>query len=412
MILDYSYLPYPAERNIAIHISTAAERSIRGGHPWLFDGSIQSQSKTGNAGDLAIIFDHKNKFLAVGLYDPDSPIRVRILQHHQPATINQNWFLQALEQAVNRRAPLLTTDTDGYRLVHGENDKLPGLIIDRYADTLVIKLYTAAWFAHLRAVLPALEQVHPAERWVLRLSRGLQSGMTHGLKDGQVIKGPFLKDSSIIFKENGLQFAADVIHGHKTGFFFDQRDNRAWVGKLAKNKNVLDVFSYSGGFSVYAAQGGAQRVLSLDISEPALQSARENLRLNFDDTNVAHCQHDILVADAFSGLQALADSGDQFDLVVVDPPSFAKRQHEVQSALSAYAYLAQLVLQVLESGGTLMMASCSSRIRAAQFYATVHNTAIRAGRPLQEIERTGHALDHPITFTEGAYLKALFAIAS
>lgn len=403
--MNLSHLPQPAEKNIAVHVTQAAEKALRSGHPWLFESAISNQSREGQAGDLAVIFDHKKHFLAVGLYDPDSMIRVKVLQHRDSAKINRDFFQAKLERAASIREPLLKTDTNGYRLVHGENDALPSLIIDRYADVLVVKLYSAAWFAHLQDILAALETILPEKTVILRLGRIAQESETFGLSDGCVLKGE-LADSNVQFRENGLVFSGDVLHGHKTGFFFDQRDNRQRVGQLAEGKTVLDVFSYNGGFSVYAAAGGAKSVTSLDISEPALQSARDNMALNMNNANVAQCQHETIAADAFESLAQLSEQGRKFDMVIVDPPSFANSQNQVNRALNAYSRLAELAVPLVANGGTLVMASCSSRVSADDFFKTIIQSA---RKPLHEIERTGHAIDHPIGFPEGAYLKCLFA---
>jgi 23S rRNA (cytosine1962-C5)-methyltransferase len=410
-----SRIPAPADQRIAIRVTPAAERAIRQGHPWIFDQAICHQSREGRPGDLAVVFDRKRRFLAVGFYDPCSSIRVRILQHGETATINQDWFRTRMAAAARLRAPLQEKgDTTGYRLVHGENDGLPGLVADRYDQTLVLKLYTPAWFPHLRDVLPALMDTFPAKRLVLRLGRamGVGSEHLHGLSDGLILWGPDL-DGAVVFRENGLRFESDPIRGQKTGFFLDQRENRARVEKLAAGRTVLNVFSYTGGFSVYAARGGARNVVSIDVSRPALAAAVRNFALNRDYPTVAAVAdtHEVLTEDAFEALAWLGDSGRRFDLVIVDPPAFAKKQAELERALSAYGRLARLGLGVLQSGGTLVMASCSSRIGADEFFATVHRAAARAGRPLREIERTGHPLDHPVGFKEGAYLKCLFATA-
>jgi 23S rRNA (cytosine1962-C5)-methyltransferase len=405
-------LPQPAERNIALHVTPAAERAIRDGHPWLFDQSIRRRSRDGRTGDLAVIYDRKNRFLAVGLYDPDSPIRVRILQQGEPARINRGWFEQQIGEAVARRRPLLTDQTNGCRLIHGENDGLPGLVVDRYGETCVMKLYTAAWLPHLPAVVAALETAVQPERLLLRLSRALQSQpeQLHGLADGILLQGAALT-GPVLFQENGLTFAVDVVAGQKTGFFLDQRDNRARVEKLAAGKRVLNVFAYTGGFSLYAARGGATEVVSLDISQPALANAMRNFKLNRAHEAVAAAEHELLVGDAFLTMKQLIANRRRFEMVIIDPPAFAKRQEEVERAVSAYGRLVRLGLQLLRPGGVLVMASCSSRVSAEQFFGVVHQAAVEVGRPLQEIERTGHALDHPIRFPEGAYLKCLFATA-
>lgn len=398
----FDYLPQPTEKRIAIHVKPAAERALRAGHPWLFDESIRKQSRDGQAGDLAVIYDQKKRFLAIGLYDPASPIRVKLLQHRDPAIIDAAWFAARLQAAAKIRASLPGQGTTGYRLLHGENDGLPGLIVDRYADTLVIKLYTAAWLPHLRHILSALDVLLPGSRWVLRLSRSVPE--QYGLHDGLILRGDAL-DGPIRFTENGLSFFADVLHGHKTGFFFDQRENRARVGQLAQNRRVLDVFAYTGGFSAYAAHGGAASVLSTDLSEPALAAAAHNVALN----RQADVQHETLAGDAFDVLEGLRKQQRRFDLLVIDPPSFAKQASEVPRALAAYERLLEAALPLLVADGVLAMASCSSRVSADDFFAALHRAAQRNGRPLHETERTGHALDHPIGFAEGAYLKCLYA---
>ena len=405
-------IPSPADRRIAVHVTPEAERALRHGHPWLFDHAIRRQSHEGLAGDLAVVFDRKRDFLAVGLYDPHSTIRVRVLHHGKPAKIDRDWFQAKLMAAAQARAPLLDGNTTGYRLVHGENDGLPGLVVDRYERTLVLKLYTFAWLPHLRDVLPALVDVIPTERLILRLGRAMleRPQELYGLHDGEILCGLDL-DGPLLFRENGLCFEADPVRGQKTGFFLDQRDNRARVEKLAGGKEVLNVFAYTGGFSVYAARGGARSVVSIDLSATALEAAARNMAHNAHIPAVASAAHETVVADAFEALVRLGEDGRRFDLVVIDPPAFAQKQEQVAQALSAYERLTRLGLGVLRPGGALVQASCSSRVEAEAFFEAVHRAAAQAGRPLREIERTGHPLDHPVTFREGAYLKCLFAAA-
>ncbi|MFC1974839.1 class I SAM-dependent rRNA methyltransferase [Chloroflexota bacterium] len=409
-------IPKPAARRIAVRVTPEAERALRRGHPWLFDQAIRQQSHEGVPGDLAVIFDRKRRFLAVGLYDPHASIRVRILQHGEPATIDRDWFRARLAAAAQLRASLRQQPPDaattGYRLIHGENDGLPGLIIDRYEDTLVLKLYTPAWIPHLRDVCAALISVSPAERLVLRLSRAMlkQPQNLFGLSDGMILSGLNL-EGPVLFQENGLYFEADPVQGQKTGFFLDQRDNRARVEKLADDKTVLNVFAYTGGFSVYAARGGARNIVSIDSSVPALEAATRNLVHNQHIATVAAVSHEVMAGDAFEVLARMGENKRRFDMVIIDPPAFAQKQTQMAQALSAYRRLTQLGLDVLQPGGILAQASCSSRVDAETFFSTVNRAAGQAGRPLREIERTGHnTLDHPITFKEGAYLKCLFAV--
>ena len=409
--IDWSRVPGPSDKRIAIRVSEQAERKLRRGHPWLFESAICQQSHEGRPGDLAVVFDRKRRFLAVGLYDPRSAIRVRALQHGKQAPIDGDWFRRRLADAAALRAPLPRQGTTGYRLVHGGNDGLPGMVVDRYAATLVIKLYTAAWLPHLQQVLRALADTVQAERVVLRLGRSAQAQpeVLYGLGDGTLLHGPEV-EAPVLFQENGLSFEADPRRGQKTGFFLDQRDNRARVERLASGKAVLDVFAYTGGFSVYAARGGAHTVVSVDASRPALEAAARNLALNRELAPIAASVHETIAGDAFEVLARLGRSGRRFDVVVVDPPAFARKRAAVGGALAAYERLTQLGLQVLRPEGTLVMACCSRAVGAEDFFVAVGRAAARAGRPLREIERTGQPLDHPVTFEGGAYLKCLFAV--
>ncbi len=405
-------LPTPSDKRIALRVSAPAEKALRQGHPWIFDQAITEQSHAGAPGDLAVIFDNKRRFLAIGLYDPSSSIRVRILQHRQPATINADWFQKKLTSVFKLRESLMP-ETNGYRLIHGENDGFPGLILDRYAETLVLKLYTPAWIPHLKEFCSALVQAHPFEKLILRLNRSLsrQTELLFGLNDGVTLSGT-MHEGVILFRENGLIFECDPVHGQKTGFFLDQRDNRARVEKLSKGKSVLNVFAYSGGFSVYAARGGAKQIVSVDLSAPAIEAAVRNMALNKRVQSVAAVSHETIAEDAFEVLARMETEMRLFDMVIIDPPMFAQNQTQIASALSSYRRLTRLGLGVLRPGGTLVQASCSSRIDAETFFDAIHQSARESNRRLTEIERTTHGLDHPIGFYEGAYLKCLFATAT
>ncbi len=395
----------PSDRAIAVRVVPAAERAIRQGHPWLFADSIKSVSHEGSAGDTAVIFDRKRRLMAVGLYDPDSPVRVRILHAGSAAKINEAWFEKKLKQAQSLREPLLAQKTTGYRLVHGENDGFGGMVIDRYAETAVFKLYSMAWVPHLATLISLLPEIIPIQSIVLRLSRNIQTPAKElGLQDGMVIWGTAVMQT-VQFLENNLTFEADVIRGQKTGFFLDQRENREYVESLSQGRTVLNTFAYSGGFSLYALRGGATHVTSLDLSHPALEDAIHNVSLN----PLPSEKHAILVGDAFEELAKLREQKKRFDMVIIDPPSFAKQKSEVTRALSAYRKLVKMGVQLVNRHGIFVMASCSSRIQAEPFFEMVHDAAWSVQRPLTEIKRTQHAIDHPITFKEAAYLKCLFA---
>ncbi len=391
--------PKITQQRLAVKLKPKAEKLVKQGHPWVFEDSIAKQNKEGNAGDIAILFDQrKDKVFAIGLYDPDSPIRIKMISD-VPATPDAVFFKEKIRIAFSKRSKLLKTDTDSYRFIFGENDSFPGLIADIYKDVLVIKFYSGIWFPYLEMILPELVAVSNVDTVVVRLSRNLQKSNAHGFKDGQVIHGA-LPSEVIYFREHGIRFSANVIHGHKTGYFLDHRDNRRRVGALSKGKKVLDVFSYAGGFSVHALAGGANEVLSLDISAQALEVALQNGKLN-----PSKGKHATMAIDAFVGLQQLIDTGKKFDIVVIDPPSFAKSAREIESAKHSYHRLAALGAQLVSKNGILVLASCSSRITAQQFFDISEQGITKSKRSYQLIEKTFHDSDHPIGFPEGAYLK-------
>jgi len=388
-------------KRIAIKLKPATERMVKKGHPWVFDKGIIKQSEKGQSGDLAIIFDtKKNKFLACGLYDPNSPIRIKVLQVHESATIDSEWFKQKVQKAYNIRKPLIAGNTNSYRLIHGENDGLPSCVVDIYDKVLVIKLYSAIWFPYLDEILPHLLNISQCETAVLRLSRSVQSLQNNEkYKDGQVLAGE-LANEEVLFKEHGLLFSANVIKGHKTGYFLDHRHNRRKVGEMAKGKTVLDLFSYAGGFSVHALAKGAKAVTSLDVSAQALELAKKNVALNPHNGF-----HTTMAMDVFDGLNLLLRKKEYFDIVIIDPPSFAKKASEIEKAKESYKRLVNSGAKLVRKGGTLVMASCSSRILATEFFELVQEVLESQPKRVKLFFKTDHDIDHPVNFTEGAYLK-------
>ncbi len=428
-------------------LSAAAETIVRGGHPWVFAGSIRELNRDGAAGELAVIYDRQDKFLAIGLFDPDSPLRIRILHAGKPVQINDDWWRTRLETTLTKRTGLLDERTTACRLINGESDGWPGLVLDRYDDVLVLKLYTFAWCSRvplivemLRGLLvpsplngervrvrgdaiqrspsqsepqdfppltPALSPLrgegesHPA--LVLRLSRNVQAAFAAaGFHDAQILSGEPI-NSPVIFRETGLRFEADVLAGQKTGFFLDQRENRRAVEQLSRGADVLNAFSFTGGFSLYAARGGARSVASLDISAHALAGAERNFALNRERADA--CRHEVIQANAFDWLEANAER--MFDLIVLDPPSLAKKEAERTGAIRAYGKLAASALRHLRPGGALVAASCSAHVSAEEFFGAVTQAASATGRKFSTLNTTRHAADHPATFPEAEYLKCI-----
>ncbi len=393
---------------VKIRISKTLQEKIRKGHPWIFDYQILKQSGAGEPGDLAVVYDARNRFLALALYDPDSELRLRIVATGQAVEMDAAFFRTRLDAAERLRAALPGQGTTGYRIVNGENDGFPGLVLDRYEDTAVLKLYTVAWFPHLATLLPLLEETLPVERCVLRLSRRLIDTGAGGWQDGRILFGN-PPAGPVCFQENGLRFEADVFAGQKTGFFLDQRDNRKRIRDAARGKEVLNVFSYTGGFSVYALAGGARSVVEVDSNPLALESSLRNLRLNFaeDAAQISNLQQ--IEGDAFAVLQTLHQKGRSFDCVVLDPPAFANKKKHRQKALSAYETLVQRGARCTRPGGMLFAASCSARVSKQDFFRAVERGIASAGKKHEELAKTGHAQDHPVRFPEGEYLKGFYA---
>jgi 23S rRNA (cytosine1962-C5)-methyltransferase len=399
-----------AQSRLRVRLTAAAESAVRSGHPWIFSNSIREQNRDGNTGEMAVIYDRHDRFLAIGLFDPDSALRIRVLHTGKPITIDDKWWRARMDQALAKRTqttqPILDEQTTACRLINGESDGWPGLVLDRYENVLVLKLYTAAWLPQMNLLVSLLRDAITPKNIVLRLSRNVQPAFAaHGWRDGQILFGDSVH-GPVIFRETGILFEADVLAGQKTGFFLDQRENRRMVETLSKNAGVLNAFSFSGGFSLYAARGGAQSVTDLDISAHALNSARRNFELNRADSCVARCRHETIQANAFDWLDE--NRGRQFDLIVLDPPSLAKREAERAGAIRAYEKLVASALTHLRPRGTLVAASCSAHVSAEEFFSAVRKTAGAARRTFDVLRTTGHAPDHPATFPEAEYLKCIY----
>lgn len=396
----------PAPR-LRLLITREAEHRLRAGHPWLFADSIRKQNRPGQSGEVAVVYDQRDRFFTLGLFDPDSPIRVRVLRVKKGELITRAWWAARLQQTLDRRRGLFDDQTTGFRCINGESDGWPGLVLDRYSQTLVLKLYTAVWFPRLEEVLAIITETLRPERLVLRLSRNIQEAARKqlGKVDGEILLGPPLA-GPVVFLESGLRFEADVLRGQKTGFFLDQRENRCKVETLARGRAVLNAFSFSGGFSLYAARGGACSVADLDISEHALASARRNFALNQSIAAIAACRHETIQANAFEWLAG--NPRRKFDLIVLDPPSLAKREAERAGAIRAYTKLAALGLEHLAPEGYLVASSCSAHVTAEEFFAAVRLAAAQSGLKVEELFVVRHPPDHPATFREAEYLKAIY----
>jgi 23S rRNA (cytosine1962-C5)-methyltransferase len=408
-VKSFSTQPIPGKPpRLRLRITAAAENRVRSGHPWIFADSVREHNREGAAGELAVIFDRKDKFLAVGFFDPESPIRVRVLHLGQPQNLDAVWWQERFAAAIGRREPLFDERTTGYRLINGESDGWPGLVLDLYDQTCVVKLYTAAWLPMLGQITSMIRDRLPSGQIVLRLSRNLQSAaatFSEPKRDGDILSG-MLPSETVIFSENGIRFEANVVRGQKTGFFLDQRENRREVEKLAGGRDALNAFSFSGGFSLYAARGGAKSVTDVDISAHALAAAERNFKLNLAGGKIAQCRHERVQADAFEWLAG--GQSRKFGLIILDPPSLAKREAERAGAIRAYARLAENGIRHLAGDGILVACSCSAHVSAEEFFGATRQAAMDSGRRYVEIRTTRHAPDHPATFKEAEYLKGIF----
>jgi len=380
---------------------------VRAGHPWIFSKAISQEPKQAPAnGEVVLVQSSKGEGLGVGTWGAGASIRVRMLTNDAGAVIDTKWFIEKIRAIDTWKQAHLPENTNGYRVVHAESDGIAGLIVDRYADVIVFQIHTAGMDRFRSEIVEALEEVFQPRAIVERSD--IESRMRDGLEmiDPVIRRGAI--EGPVEFTEYGLTFFADVLRGQKTGFFLDQREARHLVGSLANGKRVLNLFGYSGGFSVHAAKGGAAYVATVDASEAALELAQKNLSANsFDPEDES--QQLLLEADVMDLLARREIEGAPYDLIVCDPPAFAKTGTQAENALDAYTKLNMECLQRLGPGGILVTSSCSGRVTADDFKSMLRIAAGRAGRDVRLIAELGHPVDHAerIAFPEGRYLKTL-----
>ncbi len=380
------------------------EKSLLRRHPWVFSGSIAAVQGEPATGETVEVKDAAGRFLARAAYSPHSQIRARVWSWDESELVDEGFFRRRLQQAFAARQGFLNSSPNvAIRLLHAESDQLPGLILDRYADTLVVQFLSAgpeAWrdlLVELCLELANLERMYERSDADVRSLEGLPERV--GPLRGAATSEP------VQIEENGLLFQVDISAGHKTGFYLDQRQNRARVRHLSVGRDVLDCFSYSGGFSVNALAGGAASVLALDSSGAALAQLRQNLTLNRLPAERA----DTLEGDVFQLLRTFRDRGREFDQIVLDPPKFAQTASQVPRAARGYKDINLLAFKLLRPGGLLVTFSCSGAIQEDLFQKIVAGAALDAGVHAQIIERLSQSPDHPVAlnFPEGAYLKGL-----
>jgi 23S rRNA (cytosine1962-C5)-methyltransferase len=380
------------------------EESLLGGHLWIFSGALQQPPHWIEAGGLVDVKSSTGKFVARGYYNSRTDIAIRILTHSIEEPIDIEFLRQRINNAIELRQIFDYGQTDMYRLVHAEGDGLPGLVVDRYGDTLVAQIHTAG-MERLRPLLIDALMAETGAHGLLLRNDG-QSRRREGLEVEEPIATGEVP-AQIAVRENGVQFLVDPWQGQKTGFFIDQREKRQAIRKYTRGKRVLDCFSYTGGFSVHAALSSpTTSVTSVDISSPAIEMARQHFTLNKLDPKA----HQFITADVFDYLERAQSMGEQFDVVILDPPAFAKTQSARAQALKAYRRLNTLGMQVVQPGGILLTCSCSGVISLDDLLGILSQAAQRLHRSVQLLEIYTHGVDHPVNLAmpETAYLKAFF----
>ncbi|MGH7798523.1 MAG: class I SAM-dependent rRNA methyltransferase [Candidatus Binatia bacterium] len=383
---------------LTIYLKPGRERPVLNGHPWIFSGAIEQSQGNEQAG-VADIFDSKGNWLARGLYNPKSQIRVRVLTWQKDA-IDGDFFARRLRQAYAFRQRHLSAATSAYRIVNGEGDFVPGLFVDRYGGFLVCQFFSSGMALFREEILEALNDLDSIEG-IFERSEG-RVGDEEGLASSVGVMRGEAPPPAIEVMENGYKFLVDVRRGQKTGFFLDQRDNRAFLSSLARDRSVLNCFAYTGAFSVYAFAGGAKEVVTFDSSQAALELAERNLELNgFGDA-----PGELLKGDAFAYLKEIDK---KFDLIVLDPPSLAHKRSDVDAAAGGYKFLNLHALKHLNPGGLLVTFSCSQHLPIELFQKIVFGAAVDARRKIAVIKRLGQPIDHPVSLhhPEGEYLKGL-----
>ncbi|HCX20796.1 MAG: RlmI/RlmK family 23S rRNA methyltransferase [Flammeovirgaceae bacterium] len=378
-----------------IALKPGKERSLERRHPWVFSGALNLQEQIAD-GELVRVTNKKGRFLGIGHFQ-NASIAVRIISFEDRA-IDHSFWVETISDAKATRARLSLPNesTDIYRLVHGEGDQLTGLIIDVYGNTAVIQPHSQGMYLQAKEISEALKEVLGDS-----LKTCILKHPSHVKDDSAEVLFGETKEIYLA-KEWGVTFQLDLLYGQKTGFFVDQRENRRRLGEYSKGKKVLNTFCYNGGFSLCALNAGAEKVVSIDVSKSAIEQTKENLKLNGYDPEV----HECIAMDTFDYMQ---QNEQDFDVIVLDPPAFAKHMSARHNALKGYTRLNAMALRQIKPGGILFTFSCSQVVDKTLFYNAIVAAAIQAGRTVKVLERLSQPGDHPVSIfhPEGEYLKGL-----
>lgn len=382
---------------ITLRLARDLTRTIKRGHPWIFAEALRQRPPAPPGAPALLLDNKKGREVARGFYDPQSPLAFRVCTAEPSEPLDERWAENRLARALALRQAVVDPQTTGFRLFNGEGDGLPGLVCDLYGDVAVLQLDGPgpAGFWNIQGIAEWLAQQQ-------RLSCVYLRGQSRAEGEGSVLSGR-LPDGPVRFLENGVHFKVDIVQGQKTGFFLDQRENRQLIRQVAAGRQVLNLFGYTGGFSVYAGLGGASHVSTVDLAGPALEAARQNWELN----QLAPASHDTVKADAFQFLAQAAQQKQRWDLVIVDPPSFAHSREQVEKAVIAYQGLIAAATAVTKPDGLLAAASCSSHVDLARFLAACEEGISQARRRATVLSITGQPADHPtpLPLPEFRYLK-------
>ena len=388
----------------SVTLKKSADSFIKRKHPWIFSGAIEKAEGNSSNGQTVQIFTSNKTPIGFGSFSPSSQIRVRVWSFNPDEKIDSDFFRKKILAALELRKQIIdTSQTNMYRIVNAESDGLPGLIVDRYSDYLVCQFLSAGTEFNKEIIVEILDEVFSPvgifERSdvEVRTKEGLQPAK--GLLKGTV------PDDLIVVKENGFKFLVDIKLGHKTGFYLDQRDNRALVSKFSKGKSILNCFSYTGGFSVYALASAAEKIIQIESSSSAIELSAKNFEINNLDSSLV----ENINGDVFEILRKFRDKRKTFDLIILDPPKFTESVSQIQKASRGYKDINLLALKLLNPGGILFTFSCSGHISSELFQKIVAGAALDSGREVKIIKRLTQSSDHSVSlnFPEGLYLKGL-----
>lgn len=393
----------------SVRLKKGKEKAVKHLHPWVFSGAIDQIKGKPDDGDIIMVTDHYDDFLAYGFYNSKSRVAVRLLEWNPETEINEDWWRKKIRKAVKYRDDLDTSDTNTYRLIFSEADYLPGLIVDRYADFLSVQLLTSGVERIKFILLNELQELLGPKGIFDRSDASARAHEGMEASSGGILLGAEPPEY-VSVKENGIFYQVNIAEGQKSGFYCDQRENRKSVADHAQGKKVLDCFSYSGGFSLNALSRGASEVISVDSSALALETLKRNMEINSFNS----IPHRLIQSDVNKQLRVFREENEKFDIIILDPPKYAPSRSALTKATRAYKDLNRLAMLLLEEGGLLATFSCSGAVDLNLFKQIIAWAALDAGKDVQFIQQFSQPADHPVrsSFPEGEYLKGLLCRVS